>query len=166
MLVQSGTKFLILGTKFSTRIRVPPGCSCSVRNIFYKSMMLVGGAIFSFLRPYFVGKGCKSTPNMVCSTKKSATSWLRCPNSNSSGKTWPTNARESSMLDVVVERWLNAQSMVVAPMAVWLRDRVYVYVYVRVTPAGERRVSPKVPCQRHRPCASVSSAVDALSNVG
>eukprot|EP01052_Picozoa_sp_SAG31_P013237 SAG31_NODE_792_length_12047_cov_14.428607_10_plen_85_part_00 len=38
---------------------------------------------------------------------KCATSWLQCPNSNSRGKTWPTNTRERTLLNVVVERWLD-----------------------------------------------------------
>eukprot|EP01052_Picozoa_sp_SAG31_P000767 SAG31_NODE_22_length_33849_cov_13.713096_15_plen_198_part_00 len=76
------------------------------RNIFYKSMVLVWGAIFfHFCDPTSLEKVAKMPPKGFVVQNKCATSRLQCPNFNSRGKTWPIDARESTLLNVVVERW-------------------------------------------------------------
>eukprot|EP01052_Picozoa_sp_SAG31_P009647 SAG31_NODE_511_length_14722_cov_14.770499_13_plen_82_part_00 len=69
-------------------------------------MVLVGGAIFRFCDPTSLEKVVKKPPKGYVVQKKRAMSRLQCPNSNLRGETWPINTRESTMLNVVVERWL------------------------------------------------------------
>ena len=69
-------------------------------------MVLVGGTIFHFCDPTSLEKVAKMPPKGFVVQKQCATSRVQCPNSNSRGKTWPKNSRESTMLNVVVERWL------------------------------------------------------------
>eukprot|EP01052_Picozoa_sp_SAG31_P036555 SAG31_NODE_4583_length_3118_cov_2.039086_2_plen_96_part_00 len=71
-------------------------------------MVLVGGAIFHFCDPTPLEKVAKIPPKGFVVQKQCATLRLQCPNSSSRGETWPINTRESTMLDVVVERWLKA----------------------------------------------------------
>eukprot|EP01052_Picozoa_sp_SAG31_P002036 SAG31_NODE_68_length_28153_cov_23.647717_18_plen_140_part_00 len=69
-------------------------------------MVLVGSVIFHFCDPTSLGKVVKMPPKGFVVQNKSATLRFQCLNSNSRGNTWLVNTRESTMLNVVVERWL------------------------------------------------------------
>eukprot|EP01052_Picozoa_sp_SAG31_P064665 SAG31_NODE_23509_length_502_cov_45.913151_1_plen_83_part_01 len=74
-------------------------------------MVLVGGAIFHFWDPTSLEKVAKMPSKEFVVQIKCATSRLQYPNSNLRGKTWPNDTRESTLLNVVVERWLGHESI-------------------------------------------------------
>ena len=88
---------------FDYFLALPPLLAGPSRRQRWLPPPLVGPGFFC--DPTSLEKVAKMPPKGFVVPKQSATSWVQCPNSNSRGKIWPINTRESTLLNVVVERW-------------------------------------------------------------